>query len=112
VAGTPRRQVSFPGAPVPASISVFWGFLVDSEGFTWVLPYEPTRHAHALGGWRGAGPGGTWLVFDARGAKVAEIDMPDRLYPSQITEDRVVGIQRDVLGIETVAVYRLTRGTK
>jgi hypothetical protein len=50
-------------------------------------------------------------VFDREGAKVAEVAIPDRLYPSQITADHIVGVQRDVLGVESVAVYRLTRSS-
>jgi hypothetical protein len=104
-----RPRLDYADAPVPPEISAFWDFLIDEQGFLWVLPYDPAAHAHALGGWRGPGPGGRWLIFTSIGEHVGSITVPTRLYPSQITIDAIIGIERDQFEVETVAVYNLTR---
>jgi hypothetical protein len=102
-------EMDYSDVPVAERLSAFWGLLVDELGFVWVLPYDAPRHAHAMGGWRGPGPGGRWMVFTQDGRRVADVEMPARLYPSQITRDAVVGVERDELGVESVAVFPLHR---
>jgi hypothetical protein len=98
-------------APVPEELSVFWGVLVDDEGFVWVRPFEPLRHAAALGGLcqPSGGAGGSWRVFAPDGAEVATIEMPDDLEPLRITTDALIGVARDSLGVETVRIHALNR---
>jgi hypothetical protein len=102
-----REQLE--AAPAPDRLSVAWGLIVDAEGFAWVRPYDPMRNAVALGGLRGPGKGGAWLIFSPEGERVGEVTLPDELEPTQITTDAVAGIVRDELGVETVRVYPLTR---
>jgi hypothetical protein len=96
-------------APVPDRLPLFWGFLVDDEGFVWVRRYDPLRNAAALGGLAGAGAGGEWLLFTPEGAPAGAIRVPEALAPSQITSDALVGIHRDQLGVESVRVHPLRR---
>lgn len=102
--------------PAPAQLSVWWDFLVDPEGFIWLRPFEPLRHAAALGG---LGPGsylmgnnaqgGRWWILSSAGDKVGEIEIPSDLSPVQILGDALVGIRHDSLGVESVHVHRLER---
>jgi hypothetical protein len=97
-------------------LSIWWDYVVDSEGFLWIRPYEPVRHAAALGGlgtssylFVGSGRGGRWSIVSPDGATVKDIELPAELSPVQITTDALVGVQRDSLGVESVHVYRVVR---
>jgi hypothetical protein len=105
----PQLRERIAAAPVPSFLSVFWGFLVDDLGFIWIRPYEPLVHAHALGGWAGTGPGGDWLVVSPQGQLAGTIRLPDDLEPTYISTDAVVGVRRDTLGVESVALHALSR---
>ena len=98
-------------APAP-QLPALAGLIVDELGFVWIRPYEPLRHAAVLGGLGRPGPGGVWRVLSPEGVQVSEVSMPEELEPSQITSDRVVGIRRDDLGVESVQVYRLVRSSR
>jgi hypothetical protein len=102
--------------PVPERLSVWWDFLVDPEGFVWIRPYEPLRHAAALGGLGpgsyllgGNAQGGRWWIVSPSGVKVGEIEIPSDLSPVQILSDALVGIRRDSLGVEYVATFEIVR---
>jgi hypothetical protein len=102
--------------PEPDRISAFWSFIVDEEGYVWVLPYDPAAHSAALEGLGsgsyllgGSGPGGLWRVFAPDGTEVDPVRVPDELEPVTITSDAVVGIRRDELGVESVRVHVLRR---
>jgi hypothetical protein len=109
-------RTRYAAAPLPDRISAWWDFIVDSEGFLWVKPYEPLLHASALGGFGsgsylagGIGHGGTWSIVGPEGGIVNDIELPLAFSPVEVLEDRIVGIRRDSLGVESVAVLRLTR---
>ena len=91
------------------SMSVFWDFLVDEEGFIWVRPFELMEHAVHLARREGPGAGGEWLVFSPEGDRVGTMKVPGEIEPVRITTDAVVGIRRDELGVESVRVHRLER---
>jgi hypothetical protein len=96
---------------VPDRLSVFWAIMVDELGFIWVRPYDPVAHSLALDGLpsnRG-GPGGRWLVLTPEGEEAGWIDIPEGLEPRYVTADRVVGVHRDELDVESVRVHRLQR---
>lgn len=113
-AGTNRGAATrqrLEGFPVPDRMSCFWDVIVDNLGFVWVRPYEAQWHSVYLGGAinGGAGPGGEWLVFSPEGVSVGSVKMPPTLEPTQITEDAVVGIERDEYGVEFVRVHSVVR---
>jgi hypothetical protein len=70
--------------------------LVDSEGMLWVR----SGGADQMGVPR-------WFVFD--GAGVLRHSLRSELDPQQIGNDYVLTVERDVLGVETVAIYPLHR---
>ena len=98
-------------APVPGEVSTFWDFLPDPEGFLWVQPYEPLKHAFALGASLSgpSGSGGEWWVFTADGRHAGSVEIPEGLAVTQVTRTAVVGIRLDELGVETVHVHRVNR---
>jgi hypothetical protein len=102
-------QAQLEAFPVRDQVSVFWGLLVDELGYIWVRPFDPSEHALYLGGFSGVGMGGEWRVFSAGGTEVDSVVLPSRFEPTQITRDRVVGIHRDDLSVETVRVYPIER---
>lgn len=101
-----RRLEAFPATD---RVSVFWGAIVDAQGFLWVRPFDPLRHSVELGGYRNVGTGGTWLVFDPQGAPMPSVTMPADVEPVGITAHAVIGIRRDELGVESVCVHSLRR---
>lgn len=50
-----------------------------------------------------------WDVFDAEGRFLGRVHVWSGLYPLVITEDTVVGVWRDPVGVEHVRVYPFTR---
>lgn len=97
------------GASRPPTLPAWAGLLVDPLGFLWVRPYDPLVHATPLGGLTSPGPGGTWLLFTREGAPAGSVEIPAGLEPTWIGEDRLVGIRRDPLGVESVRVHELQR---
>lgn len=107
-----RERKILQSFPVSDDVPVFWSVLVDEAGFVWIQRYAPALHSVHSGGRpgpAGAGAGGEWIVLSPEGERVSTVRMPSGLHPTQITEDRVVGVQRTELRLETVAVYRLAR---
>ena len=85
---------------------------MDELGFVWIRPFRPERDAAALGGVVGygrSGPGGLWRVFTPDGEEVGQVEIPAGLEPYQVTEDKVLGVYFDELGVEYVRVYELVR---
>jgi len=107
-AQTRQRLSAFPRLD---HLPVFWSFILDSDGLVWVRPYDPFQHSLELGGRLvgRAGPGGEWLVVSQEGKEVARVRMPPGLEPMQITQDAVVGVHQDELGVESVRVHSLRR---
>ncbi len=67
--------------------------LADAHGNLWVREYG-TR---------------VWSVFDAAGRWLGDVEAPRGLRVHQIAADHVVGVLRDSLDVESVAVHRLLR---
>jgi hypothetical protein len=102
-------QAQLEAFPVRDRVSVFWGLMVDELGFLWIRPFDPSEHALYLGGFSGVGMGGRWRVFTADGNEVNPVVFPSGFEPTHITHDRIVGIHRDELGVESVRVLPLQR---
>lgn len=70
--------------------------LVDPDGRIWVLDYLAFPEETP-----------TWSVYDPDGRLVGELRTPVGLALLYAGEDRVVGLRRDELGVDHVAVYDL-----
>jgi len=95
-------------APTP-ELPVLGGLIVDALGFIWVRSYDPLVHSMALGGLGNPGPGGTWQIFASDGEPLPPVSLPPDLRPTFIGAERVVGVSRDALGVESVRVHALVR---
>ena len=95
-------------APAP-ELPVLGGLLVDALGFIWIRPYDPLVHSPALGGLGRPGPGGTWHVLTPDGEPLPPLSVPPDLELIQVTGDRLVGIAKDDLGVESVRVHAVVR---
>jgi hypothetical protein len=104
-----RRRIALEGFPPPERVSAFWDFLVDDLGFFWIRPFDPAKNFFGSGQQGTAGPGGDWLIVSPEGAIVGSVAVPADLELTQITENAVVGIARDELGVEYVRVHALER---
>ena len=83
----------------PDNLPAYSGSLaVDSDGNVWVqgfvLPWDDTA---------------AWSVFDDRCGYVGDVHLPAAFTPMEITSDRMLGVWRDELDVETVRAYELTR---
>jgi dipeptidyl aminopeptidase/acylaminoacyl peptidase len=93
-----------PGTPKRTLVDAFSGrwktwplvqdMLVDDQSRVWILP---VTHA----------PQVSWVAFDARGRRLATLQLPRSVRPRLIRGDRLYAVSRDSLDVETLAVYRL-----
>ncbi|WP_420634374.1 6-bladed beta-propeller [Candidatus Palauibacter sp.] len=83
------------------------GLLADDVGLLWVKVYDPPADALWLGPALRPGAGGEWRVVRPDGEVLGTVRMPDGVAPLQISLDRLVGIKRDALGVETLVVHSI-----
>jgi hypothetical protein len=72
--------------------------LTSSDGGVWAQVYDPD-----------IGAPHDWDVFDPEGRLLGEVHVAAGVYPLLVTENAVVGIWRDPLGVEHVQEYQFTR---
>jgi hypothetical protein len=84
----------------PAAWPFFDDLHIDPTGHLWVQRF---RAPWAEGGTR------TWWVFAPDGRHLGAVVFPGALDVHQITEDAVVGVVTDELGVERVQAHRLRR---
>jgi hypothetical protein len=68
--------------------------LVDDQSRVWIQPVTQS-------------PNADWLAFDSGGAQVAALTLPRGVRPRLIRGDRMYGVSKDSLDVESVVVYRL-----
>lgn len=87
--------------PIPSSRPAFSKLLIDAEGCVWAasyrIPSEPEE---------GARP---WEVFDAEGAWLGQVMVPDGFSPLDIGGKSILGVWRDSLDVQHVQIRALTR---
>jgi hypothetical protein len=88
-------------------------FLLELEGPATRPAYRSLLLEQAGGLWvedTGTGAGQSrWQLFSAEGRWLGPIDLPPRFIPTQVLDDRVVGIWRDDLDVEHVQIRPLRR---
>jgi hypothetical protein len=91
-----RKQ--FAVLPHRDTLPAFSRVLVDGEGNVWMEEFRIDPAAAA-----------TWSVFDADGRWLGRVETPAGLKVMLIAGGTVVGVTRDDVGVERVAVYPLVR---
>jgi hypothetical protein len=93
--------------------------LVDEEGLLWVMAFPRLERdfvsENLMTAYRGPyllePEGGRWRVLNRKGEVLAELRTPPRVFVVEVGADYVLGISKDQLGVESVVVYGLDRGT-
>jgi hypothetical protein len=92
-----RREQLLRQTPLPERMPAYSALKVDGEGNVWARPYGR------------AGSQNCWHVYQIQPARFAEACLPDRFQAFEIGEDWVLGVERDSLDVETVAVFHLAK---
>lgn len=86
--------------PFPETLPAYEVLTSDALGYLWVAaPLGPGETRRA------------WWVFDADGHAVAQVSTPPRTRILEIGEDYVLGLTLDDLGVETLSLWPLRRGS-
>lgn len=96
-----RRRMAllrFEQMPRHETFPAYASIELDAEGHLWVEQYRGPREAETV-----------WHVFDQDGVFAARVRLPSRLRVLEIGDDWVLGVTRDDLGVERVALHRLDR---
>jgi hypothetical protein len=92
-----RTLASFRAMPAPERRPVVQGLVASSSGELWVSPSQSAAVDSV-----------TWHVFDREGRLSATITTPARFQITEVSADRVIGIWRNELDVESVRVYAIT----
>lgn len=98
----------FDHVPYPDQFPAYAGVVAGGNGRIWVgdypghllIPATPIDHRV---------PSRRWLVFDADGRLTATVGTPAGFQPRVASGDRVWGVYRDEVDVESVRAYTLTR---
>jgi hypothetical protein len=88
----------FSAANLPRTLPTFEEFIPGTSGELWVRRFEPSDATPA-----------TYAVISARGTVVARVNVPAAFRITDVGADYVVGVAKDVDGVESVRVYQLKR---
>lgn len=82
----------------PSTLPAYDRVLVSASGNVWAQVYDPEIEAPH-----------DWDVFGPEGRFLGRIHVWTGMYPLSVTEDAIVGVWRDSLGVEHVRSYRFIR---
>ncbi|HET7275368.1 MAG TPA: hypothetical protein VFI91_09400 [Longimicrobiaceae bacterium] len=111
----PETRYLFPALDdypsLPEEKPLFDRVLVDDDRRLWVRRFAP----QSLGLFDARLPEPTasehvWMVFDSTGVWLGEIEVPGRFNLAAAARGRLLGVARDSMDVQTVAVYRLHTG--
>jgi hypothetical protein len=91
-------------------VPCFRNFLLSEEGDFWLQDYysEELLADHAWT-WENRPVSNHWTVISASGEWLGSVELPEGFSLRVVTKDRVVGIIRDDLDVQYVAVYPLNK---
>jgi hypothetical protein len=84
----------------PRHAPAFSRLLMDDEGTVWARSSTPPMSPDLAQNWQVFAPDGRWL---------GAISTPESLRVHDLRSDRLIGIVRDSLGVETAWVYRIEK---
>ncbi|MGD2122960.1 MAG: hypothetical protein PVJ76_14500, partial [Gemmatimonadota bacterium] len=85
--------------PFPDRRPAFGALLAGKDGTLWVGDWALAPETP-----------GEWKVFDSSGKWLGTVEVPDRFFPYDIGEDRILGVEWDDLDVEYVVIYPLLKG--
>jgi hypothetical protein len=104
------RGVSPDGAPIVAAAleksryatahPPYATALFDRDGFFWVKRAAATASE------------GMWIVFDPDGTRLGSVSLPAEFTPYDIGHDFILGVMKDPMDVEIVALWGLNRGKR
>ncbi len=83
---------------VPDSLPAIGQVLSDRGGRVWAIAYRPDEADST-----------STRIYDAEGRLVGVVAIPAGFRPMDVRDGRVAGVQKDAMGVETVAVYAVTQ---
>jgi hypothetical protein len=86
-------------APIPAGMPRMGELIVGADGTLWLAEYVPEHERSTVTR--------TWWVLSADGAIRGRVVTPARFTLHGARGDRIIGVQRDELDVESVVVYRI-----
>jgi hypothetical protein len=84
---------------MPSGVPAYTEFVVDPSGHLWVERFDMLGFERER-----------WGVFSPSGEFLGHLEMPDGFRLVDVSEDLLIGVSEDHLGVERVELYRLTRG--
>jgi hypothetical protein len=86
--------------PLPEFFPPHGSILADRLDHLWVQDFQ-----------RPGAENRVWSIFDAEGALVGRVTLPERFNPTEIGPDYLLGVGWDEMNVEYVRMYALTRGS-
>lgn len=84
--------------PMPPAFPAYTRIELDAHDNVWISEFAKPRMNDA-----------NWLVFDRVGELLGRVRVPGDLEITDIGSDRLVGIERDDLGVERIVVYEIRK---
>jgi hypothetical protein len=94
------------GAPGLDTIPSISDMIVAADETLWLKRYDPAVDTHLRLRRR---TGGTWLVIEGDGTRLALVSIPSDFRLMDVRGARVVGLARDELGVERIEVRALQK---
>lgn len=95
----PELCRAFHEIPVMARFPAHDALHTDADGNLWVQEFWQPAFGSTV----------PWRVFDGEGVLIAHVDVPATMRVLDIRADRVLGLMRDELGVETVVLHVLSK---
>jgi hypothetical protein len=92
------RRRDFLESALPSAFPAFVRLETDPHGNVWAEWFRPPGEPHHA-----------WSVFDTDGVFLGTVRLPSDLTVTDITDDLILGVTRDELGVERVGVYTLLK---
>ena len=97
---TASEERMYDEMPFPLTYPAFGRFLVAKDSSIWVEEYRSPSDSSGAA---------RWTAHDREGRWLGVVSLPARFTPYIIEGDRLVGVQRNTLDVETVVVLRILR---
>lgn len=94
-----RLRIAYEEMPFPEQLPMTDGLLLDERENVWLRRYRLPRDESPQ----------VWHVFDRHGVFLGTVHVPHRLEVKGITENRLIGVWRDELDVQSVRVLPLQR---